>query len=111
MSQRASFPFHPVRGIIPSFNSTAASTSALFALEATGREWQGPSGRAIRVASLASDDYYINFGSSTIAASTATSLLVLGGTVESFMLDPSDTYVAIKSSTDVLVNITLGYGG
>jgi hypothetical protein len=37
-------------------------------------------------------------------------MLVLGGVSEVFSLQPSQTHVAIASSTDVVCNFTLGHG-
>jgi hypothetical protein len=100
----------PVDSTTPSFASTLGS-SGVYQIESTSvRKWQGPSNRSIRVASLASDDFYIAFGTSLIAPSTL-SMLLLGGTIEAFYLTPSQTFVAVKSSTDVIVNFTPGYGG
>lgn len=90
-----------------------ASTAASF--ESTGiREWQGASSRTFRVSESAGGDYYMNFGTSDVVAASSDSILMLGGTVEIFYVEPSRTHVAIKSastSTGVQVNITLGYGG
>lgn len=106
-------PFQIVNSTDPGFNSTSGS-SAQYALQSTAinRYWQVPSNRAVRVSSIAGDDYYLVFGSSlTAVCGTTNGILLLGGTVESFYVRPDQTYVAIKSSTDVTVNFTLGYGG
>jgi hypothetical protein len=117
MPLRHTYPFRIVRGTTaPSFNSTANLTPQLLALESTAlaRVWAGPSGRAIRVAESSGLDYRINFGSSLIsAAGSSDSILVLGGTVETFHVEPGQTYISVHSvntSTHAEVNITLGYG-
>lgn len=112
MSQRGLFSFYPVRSTEPSFNSTVAGANAFFALEstATNRVWQGPSGRAVRLSSKAADDYSVVFGTTTAVATSSGAILILGGTVETFRLEAGNTHIAIVSSTDVSVNVTLGYG-
>lgn len=102
-------PFQPLNSTAPSFNSTLGS-SGVYAIASTLRVFNGPTNRAVRVSSIASDDMYITFGTSLIAPSTL-GLLILGGTVESFYIAPYQAYIAIKSSTDVTLNITPGYGG
>lgn len=111
MSSRSGRPFSFAGSTSTSFNSTLGS-SGLYLLEdsAVGRIWSGPSNRAVRLASIGTDDFYVAFGSSTIVAASTNSVLMLGGTVEAFYLPPSASYIAIKSSTDVTVNITPGYG-
>ena len=107
-----STPFQPlVHSTAPGFTSTSDST-ALLALESTAlnRSWLYPNGRTIRIASIAGDDFHIALGSSTILAGSTNATLVLGGTVELFRVQPGQSYIAIKSSTDVAVNITLGTG-
>ena len=103
--------FYPINSTEPSFNSTVGATSAFFALESTNvREWQGPSGRGVRVASKAADDFSIVFGTSDIIATSSGGILILGGTVETYSVQPRWTHVAVVSSTDVDVNFCLGYG-
>lgn len=113
MGDRFSYPFSPVPTTAPSFVITADNNSTANALESTGlgRMWQGPHSRSVRLASQGSDDFYIAFGTSLIAASSTDSLLVLGGTAEVFhQVSPQYTYIAVKSSTDVTVNVTIGVG-
>lgn len=108
---RGQFTFYPVASTAPSFESTAGSSGLYaFASTAIGRVWSGASGRAIRLASKAADDYYVNYGSSDIVAASSNSILILGGTVESHRIDPRHTHLMVFSSTTVTVNITLGYG-
>ncbi len=109
--------FEPVVSTAPSFRVGATnvftSTATAFESTAIGRVWQGPGGRAVRVGEENGRDYYVNFGSSLIAANATDSILILGGTVETFSLRPSDSYIAIKSvstSTGAVVNVTIGYG-
>ena len=112
MSIRAVYSFSPINSTAPSFNSTSLdSTAALYALESTGaREWEFASGRAVRVVGKQSDDYHIAFGTSDVVATTTVHQAILGGTVESFFVIPSFTHISIVSSTDVVVNVTVGYG-
>ena len=112
MSQRGQFAFYTVNSTEPGFNSTANDTASLLTLESTAvnRYWRGPSGRAVRVASKASDDFFITFGSSNAVATSSGGELVLGGTVEAFWVSPSQSHMSLVSSTDVTVNVTLGYG-
>ena len=106
-----STPFSPIaNSTATSFNSTLGS-SGVYALESTLRVFPYPSGRTIRVGSIAADDFFIKLGSSTIDAVSTDAQLMLGGTVELFRVQPTgQSYIAIKSSTDVIVNITLGTG-
>ena len=107
---RGDFSFHHVGSSVPGFDSTLGSSS-IYALQSTGvREWQGPSGRAVRIASKKPDDFYVVFGSSDMAHPTTNTATTLGGTVESWFVPASVTHVAIKSSTDIVANICLGYG-
>ena len=108
-------PFYSIPGTTaPSFSSTLGSTSQGYALEAStlGRLWQGPTNRSVRLATIGSSGcYWVAFGTSTIQVGGATDgILILGGTVESFGLDPGQSWLAIASSTSVSVNITPGYG-
>jgi len=109
MANRYAYSFQPINSTAPAFNSSAGS-SAVYALEATGREWQYPTSRAVRITSKAADDFSILFGNSAVAPSTATSMLVLGGVSEVFTVETLHTHIGIASSTDVIVNVTLGTG-
>jgi len=120
MTSRAFEPFKMIAGTTaPSLQvgATNVFVSTASALESTAlkRVWQGPSGRAVRVAEKDGRDFWLNFGSSAITAGGSTdSLLFLGGTVETQRLEPGWTHVAMRSvstSTGAVVNITLGYGG
>lgn len=105
-------PFQPIDSTAPAFNSTLGSSGS-YALESTGtRDWRLPASRAVRVAGRASTPYYILFGSSAVSASTATSVLIPSGAAHVVPVPPgTKTYIGIASSTDVVVNVTLGYGG
>ncbi len=112
---RHHWAFKPVTGTTaPSFQVTAlgaASTANAFESTALNRVWQGPSNRAVRLASQLAPDFYVNFGSSGIVASSSDGILVLGGTVEEFYLEPDWEYISIiGATTDVTVNVTPGYG-
>ena len=117
-------PFHIVDGTTsPSF---VAGTSLIFlsttsALEATGlREFAGPN-RSARLVAYTTDptesqagDFWVNFGTSDIAIVGSTdSILVLGGTVETFLVANRHTHIAVQgvsTTTGIKVNVTLGYG-
>lgn len=108
---RGQYAFYPVTSTEPSFNSTLGS-SGLYALESTGtnRFYQHASGRAIRIASKAADDFSFALGTSDVVATSSGGVLVLGGTVETFFLRPVVSHIMFFSSTDVTANVTLGYG-
>lgn len=116
MAFRQTYPFRPIRSTAASFNigSTLVFGSTTSAFQSTGtREWSGPQ-RDIRLSEDLGVDYYVNFGSSDITASSSGSMLLLGGTVETFHIEPALTHIAISSistSTGAKVNVTLGHGG
>ena len=114
MPLRYDLPFQPLATTAPSFNITRTTlgTSENVLQSTTIREWAGPSGRAVRVSETSGVDYRIAFGSSTLVAAATASMLILGGVVEVFSVQPDQTYVAIMTvSTQISdVNITLGYG-
>lgn len=107
--------FRIIRGTTaPSFNSTANLTSSALALESTAlaRVWQGAN-RVVRVTESSGVGAHINFGSSLVEAASSDSILFLGGTVETFHVEPGQTYIAVASistTTAAELNITLGYG-
>lgn len=113
-------PFQPIReSTSPAFLTTAGNASVTYGLEASAlnaegstnvRKWDYPTSRAIRIASIAGDDFYVTLGSSDISTAIGTGMLVLGGTAEILRVQPNQTSIAIASSTDVVANITLGYG-
>lgn len=116
MAFRQTYPFRPIRSTAASFNvgSTTVFGSTTSAFQSSGvRVWSGPQ-RDIRLSESVGIDYYVNFGSSDIVASSSDSMLLLGGTVETFHIEPSLTHIAINSistSTGAKVNVTLGHGG
>lgn len=96
---------------VTSFNSTLGSASVAYAIESTLRKWQGPGSRVVRtqgIGASVSTPYYVAFGSSLVSAVVGSGMLVSGGAI--FKVAPSVTYVAFASSTDVIVNVTPGYG-
>ena len=105
-------PFQPINSTAPGFNSTLGS-SAVYALESSGaREWAFPSSRSVRLAGKTSTPYSVIFGSSLVVPSTSVGILVPNGDPQVFKVEPtSQSYLGIASSTDVAVNITLGFGG
>ncbi len=111
MPNRFQYPFQPINSSEPSFTAAFDNTAANHVLESTGtREWQGPGSRAVSIAAMAADDYYINFGSSLVTCTSSGNKLILGGTDQVFRVRPAQTYVAFVSSTDISMNLTLGYG-
>ena len=112
MSQLDIKAFQPlINSSSPSFNSSAlGTTSHFYALESTAlnRIWQGPMSRSVRVISLGSLSFYVQFGSTLASAGSTDSMLVIGEGV--FSVSPSDTNIAVTSSTSAVVNITLGTG-
>jgi hypothetical protein len=114
---RFDLPFQPIRGSsnssASSFDVTLSTASQLTAFESSGaRKWEGPSGRAVRFAESSGVDYRVSWGSSDIVAGATGSMLVLGGAVESFSVQPKDTHVALMTTSTGIssVNVTLGYG-
>lgn len=97
---------------VPSFDSTLGSANALYLLESTLRKWQGPGGRAVRLSiKSTAGPASVAFGSSgNVAAVAGSAVIVLQGTAEVFGLQPSWNTMAVVSSTDTVVNVTLGYG-
>lgn len=111
---KADFPFFPIEtSTVPSFNSTALSTAFTYALQSTTtREWAGPSNRSVRVVSLNSTEpFYIQFGNSTVVASTANGFLIPGSWPSIFHVTAAQTHISITSPVAIVANITLGYGG
>lgn len=107
-------PFTPLENSTGPGFQIGATSSGLYALESTAlnRFWQTQTGRTVRVASISGDDFYLKFGSSLIDAVSSDGTLVLGGTVEIFRVQPTiQSFLSMKSSTDVILNITLGTGG
>ena len=114
---RGVLSFRPTRNSTePSFNagSTTVFDSTTNAFESSGvREWKSPN-RQVRFAEDLGADYYLKFGSSDVVASSTDSMLMLGGTVETFSIEGGNTHFAINSvstSTGAKVNVTLGHGG
>jgi len=104
-------PFRPINSTAPSFRVSVTNASTLNALESTSlREWPNPANRTVRVSSIEAGDYSLKFGTSDAVAASTDSMMVLGGTVEVFEVLPSHTHIAMHSSTDVTVNVTLGKG-
>lgn len=112
MPIRGLYGFQAVNSTEPSFDVTVDSTPVLTKLQSTGtgRMWQGPSGRSIRLSCSTAADYRIATGTSLAVAVSTGNMLLLGGTVEGYRPRPQDEYISIVSSTDVTVNVTLGYG-
>ena len=105
--------FQPlINSSAPAFNSSAlGSTTFNYKLDSSGiRDWQGPDSRSVRLLSAVNTPYYVNFGASAVIAETTNSVLCLGGTPAIFSVSPSQTYVAMVSSTTVTVNVALGIG-
>ena len=111
--QRGLQNFNPIVSTAASFEAIIDNATGAFALESSSlREWTTPSGRAVRIASPQTDDFHMRFGDSNIGvAGSSDSMLLLGGTVETFHpVKPSYTHLSLVSSTTVTINITIGYG-
>ena len=109
MSALYEYAFQPVNSTAPGFNSSSTSTTTL-AFESTVRSWQYPTSRVVRIASKAADDFFVNFGSTAVGASVTDGMLILGGTAEIFRVTSVQTNIGIASSTDVVINVTIGTG-
>ena len=120
MTNVALTQFQPIReSSSPSFQASANDTSKVFGIEASApnavgatnvRKWDYPTNRVVRLASRAGDDFHVMLGSSTITATTTFRPLILGGTQEILRIQPGQNSLALVSSTDVFINVTLGYG-
>ena len=112
MASRFLYPFSPVGTADIGFNTTLGGAAATYALESSARFWQFPTSRAVQVTSRAADDFFINFGTSDVTVGTTNGMLVMGGAERVYGVDVTKTHIAvIGSSTDVTINIALGYGG
>ena len=101
--------FIPIISTGPAFNSTVGLFPNAKSLESTGREWKGPFHRTVRIAGMKrTGKYYIQFGRTSVSAST-NSFLALGQQPYLFHIAPSVTHVSFVSSTDLVVNVALGY--
>lgn len=105
------YAFQPINSTMPGFNSSAGS-SQTYALESTGREWQLPTSRSVRVSAKATTPFSVLFGSSLVSPSTQTSVLIPNPqNPTTFRVFPGQSHIGMASSTDVTVNVVLGYGG
>ena len=112
--------FQPIReSSAPSFQTSANDTHLMTGIEASAtdaidstniRKWDYPTNRVIRLASKAGDDFHVALGSSDVVAVANNDMLVLGGAQEILRIQPGQDSISIVSSTDVFVNVTLGYG-
>jgi len=112
MPSKFEFAFHAIESTAPSFEISIDDASSAVALESTGlREWGSPLGRVVRFATRTADDYLVKFGDSNAVAVSSDTMLMLGGTVEVINLTrPTVTHIALVSSTDVVINVTLEFG-
>lgn len=104
--------FFTVPTSAPAFNSTLGSTQTLYALVAStvGRKWDGPNHRSVRLVNPTSSvPVYVEFGSSLAEAST-NSILITPRRPHIFQT-MSISHVSFLSTADVIINISLGYGG
>lgn len=103
-------PFQPINSTDPGFSSTLGS-SGVYAIETTGtRIFPTPASRAIRLASVANTPFTFKLGSSAITVASSDGVGTLVNSPEVFGIRPGQTHIAIKSSTDVAVNVVLGTG-
>lgn len=105
--------FQPISSTAPGFELSFDNTATNAALESTSiREWRGGGGRMIHIASIRSDSFHVAFGNSDVTVGASNGILILGRTVEKLLVPkPAYTHIACRSSTDVTVNFSLGYGG
>ncbi len=106
-------PFLPIGTTAPAFNSSAlGTTSAIYVLQATGREWSLPSNRSVRIVGhAASAAYYAEFGDSGSSAST-NSFLALGEQPYIVHVGAGITHLALVSTGAApTVNVTIGSWG
>jgi hypothetical protein len=107
--------FFHIKSSEPGFSATATTAAGLYAIEASAvtRQWlpPGASGKAVRLASQSAADYYVVFGTSDVVAASTAAMLVLGGTVETFMAPAHVSHLSILgATTDITVNVSVGYG-
>lgn len=102
---RGELPFYPAED--GTFLSTSGSSS-VYALPSSA--FSGPSGRCIRFVSMSSASIYVKLGSSAVTPSSTTGELVVGRLPVVQYITPAQAYIAIKSSTDVVLSVSLGYG-
>lgn len=104
--------FLPVIGGSPAFNTTSVgTTNHSYALESTTRLWQGPGNRSVRVTNADSAAaFFVEFGDQSVDASTG-SFLVLGKHPNIFGVPANASNIAFISSTNTIINVTLGYDG
>lgn len=113
MTLRYDLPFYPVPSTAPSFLATLSTVSSAQAMESTSvRDWQGPTGRSVRLSETSGVDYNVQIGTSDVVVTSTASMLILGGVVEVFRVNPGQTHIALMTQSTQIsnVNITLGYG-
>lgn len=112
MANRFFYPFQPVNSSEIAFNTSVAggTSSVAYALESSARFWQYPTSRSIQIMESSGVEFYIKFGSSTVVANSSDSMKCLGGAERVYGVDTSFSYMAVASSTDVVLNVTLGTG-
>lgn len=72
---------------------------------------EGDYTNSVRIAVVGSDNVFLRFGDSAVAATTTEGLAMLAGTIESFTLPEGATHVAaISTGTGSSINVTLGGG-
>lgn len=87
--------------------ATATASSAVISLNYT----MGT--RSVRVANVGANAINLNIGTAvSVAATTTTSLVMLGNTVEVFTLAPAENYIAViaNTTTGSVVYCTVGEG-
>lgn len=104
--------FLPVIGSSPAFNTTSVgSTAHSYALESTVRLWQGPHHRSVRIGnSDSAATFFVKLGNQSVSAST-NDTLVLDRYPNVFYISANVSHISFISSTNTIINVTLGYGG
>lgn len=99
-----------INSTAPAFtiNSSTANSIA-YALESTVRFWdKGGVNRAVRIANIDTNDFYVNFGSSDVTAALETSYLIPGGVAEIFDIHSQHDFIATISTAAAAFNVGLG---
>lgn len=113
MSNRFNQPFYPISSTEPALSAVLTTASVSYPLESTGREWQGPTSRSLRISESSGVDFRLQLGgSSDVVATSSGSMLILGGAVEVFSVPATFSHLAIYTSSTrtSTPSFTLGYG-
>lgn len=112
MAGRYEQPFTPIASTAPALEAIFDTTGVTFPIESTAiREFKFAYSHAVQIMSPGAAEFWMEFGTSSVVASTATSMMVPGGTRIVYSIPhPSHTHIAFVATTSAFVNVTLGYG-